>query len=501
MLRNPLRPAIRISRPPGLAPARCPRSRRFQLLAALLILVAGAATPLWAAPGDLDPTFGISGVTTTDLPYAHAAAATLQADGRIVVVGSMLREWVTHLDHDLVVARYTRSGELDPSFGEGGVVTMNVMGNWDVGRDLVIQRDGNIVVAGGGYSQVYLVRFHHDGSLDTSFGAGGSVQIPLGGSPGAIALQADGKIVYAGSAGHFAMARYHHDGTLDPTFGTNGTVTTDIAGDSDSATTVGIQADGKIVVAGWVQPPNNPSFYTDVALVRYNPDGSLDTSFGTDGTVVTSFGTYDGAYDLAIAPDGKIVVAGRADMFYLLVARYTSEGRLDPTFGDGGKVVSRLLYGEDDASLLIQADGKILAAGKTDGNEPGYAFAVARYHPDGRLDTSFGNSGLVATDMGGDEEIREIVLQPDGRIVAFGKTHVDYNSYLALARYENSVTATLDFNANGEVDAGDLQMIADHWKEQYGDLDWQARFDVDRDWDVDVRDLMVVAAAWGSSFS
>jgi len=161
------------------------------------------------------------------------------------------------------------------------------------------------------------------GDLDPSFGTGGKVITdftdmlfrPSSDQAQELALQADGKIVLAGSSyngagGDFALARYNPDGSLDTTFGTNGTVTTDFGADyEESATTFALQADGKIVVAGSSYNGTGDDF----ALARYNPDGSLDPTFGTDGIVTTDFsGDSDSANDLALQADGKIVVAGHA---------------------------------------------------------------------------------------------------------------------------------------------------------------------------------------------
>src|SRR5262249_51395919 len=177
---------------------------------------------------------------------------------------------------------------------------------------------------------------------------------------------------------NFAVARYNADGTLDTTFSFDGKVTTDFGGD-DRAFSVAIQADGKIVVAG--ASLTNPG--DDFALARYNPDGSLDAGFGTGGKVTTAFGSgLDHANACTIQADGKIVAVG-ADGGDFALARYNSDGSLDGTFGTGGKVTTD--FGgqlEEAFGVAMQADGKIVAAGAAAGG-----FALARYYPDGHLDS------------------------------------------------------------------------------------------------------------------
>src|SRR5262245_34666415 len=186
------------------------------------------------------------------------------------------------------------------------------------------------------------------GTLDASFGTGGKVTTDFadaGDGVGAIAVQPDGKLVAAGAAtingqADFALARYNRDGTLDTSFGRGGQVTTDFGGRYEGAGSVALQWDGKIVVAGG----SVIGFYDNFALARYGSDGTLDTTSGSDGKVVTNFGEVSAHADsVAVQPDGKIVVAGYANIDggedFALV-RYNSNGSLDTSFGSGGKVVT-----------------------------------------------------------------------------------------------------------------------------------------------------------------
>jgi uncharacterized delta-60 repeat protein len=178
-----------------------------------------------------------------------------------------------------------------------------------------------------------------------------------------------------------ALARYNSNGTLDASFGTGGTVTTDFAGFNDEASSVAVQPDGKIVVAGQAGPYVNRNF--DFALARYNSNGTLDASFGTSGKATTDFaGSSDQPSSLALQGDGKIVVAGQTfvgGVHDFAVARYNSNGTLDTSFGTSGKATTDFA-GSDDrpSSVAVQPDGNIVVAGQADiGGR--FDFALARY--------------------------------------------------------------------------------------------------------------------------
>src|SRR5919106_1268573 len=225
-------------------------------------------------------------------------------------------------------------------------------------------------------------------------------------------------------------------GDLDPTFDGDGKVTTDFPGFSDQAHGMAIQADGKIVAAGFSGPSANRNF----ALARYNTDGSLDTTFDGDGKVTTDFaGSIDAALGVAIQADGKIVAGGRAvvsgNQDFALV-RYNADGSLDTTFDGDGKVTTDFAGASDQASgVAIQANGKIVAAGRAfvSGTSD---FGLARYNADGSLDPTFSGDGKVTTDFAGDtDEARGMAIQANGRIVAAGVATVSGNQDFALARY------------------------------------------------------------------
>ncbi len=303
----------------------------------------------------------------------------------------------------------------------------------------------------GVFCSFAVARYNADGSLDTSFGAGGLVTTQVGTITDwarSVALQADGKIVVAGESntiynGDFAVVRYNTNGSLDTTFNGTGKVTTAIYTDWPSAAYgVAIQSDGKIVAAG--QTTNGVTYDEDFVLVRYNTDGSLDTSFDGDGKAVTDMGGVggnDAAYAVAIQPNGKILAGGYAyngsdnDM---ALARYNSSGSLDTSFGGDGRVITVIgTAAEVIRGLAVQSNGKIIAVG---GNHNGsnMDYALVRYNDDGSLDTSFSGDGITTLAIGTDFDAAfSVVIQPaDGKIVVSGTTTPNASDYyFGIARY------------------------------------------------------------------
>ena len=375
--------------------------------------------------GELDPSFGTGGKVVTDFGGTDSGqAVAVQSDGRIVVVGH-------RGEADFVLARYNANGTLDTTFGSVGRVTTD-FGGQDAAFAVAVQADGRIVTAGRSGGAFALARYNVDGSLDAAFGSGGKVVTDLGTTDPTstifdIAVQPDGKIVAAGTRGFddFALARYNPDGTLDSSFGTGGVVVTDFGPGFDGAGALELQIDGRIVVAGQAGVDDG---HKDFALARYLPDGTLDTAFGGTGLVTTDFsGAFDGASGLVVQPDGKIVAAGISGFSDVALARYNSDGSLDPTFGSGGRVVTEL--GDFDVAfeLVRQSDGKLVTAGERGGD-----FAVIRYNADGTLDGTFGAGGVTITDFGTPNDIAfGAAIEPDGGIVAAGQTSGDF----AVARY------------------------------------------------------------------
>ncbi len=351
----------------------------------------------FGSDGTLDASFGSDGKVriafTSGSDYANGVA--MQADGKIVVVGQSGSNPGNPKDTKFALARLNSDGTLDASFGAGGKVMTDFTPGYDYAAGVAIQADGRIVVVGTtGSGQFALARYTSDGTLDATFGAGGKVMTGFGaGGSGAsgLAIQADGRIVVVGTAGQgwdtkFALARYNSDGTLDASFGVKGKVETGFTSGSDSARGVAIQADGKIVVVGGDGSGHLVRSDTKFALARYNSDGTLDASFGGGGKVTTDFTPWgDGASGVAIQADGRIVVAGTAagqryeDTKFAL-ARYNGDGTLDATFGGGGKVMTDFTPRGDGAhGVAIQADGRIVVAGMANSGRSKMKVALARY--------------------------------------------------------------------------------------------------------------------------
>jgi uncharacterized delta-60 repeat protein len=416
----------------------------FGFLAIGLFLALPALT--LAAPGDLDPTFGNGGIVITGQGNTldAARAMAIQSDGKIVVVGD--GNVTQNNNSEFAVARYNTDGSLDTSFGGTGIVIISAY-HYDRAYAVAIQSDGKIVVAGGMFGSFAIVRYNPNGSLDTSFGGTGIVFPPLSAFESyayAVAIQADGKIVAAGTSDNpasfdFAVVRYNPNGSLDTTFNGTGIVTTQI-GNISVAFSIAIQADGKIIAAGYTGYPNS-----NFALVRYNSNGSLDTSFNGTGIVTTPVG---GANSVAIQADGKIVAAGGNTL-----VRYNTDGTLDTSFNGTGKVI--IPVGSN--SVAIQADGKIVAAGNS-GNNTGSDFAVVRLNPNGSLDTTFNGTGKVTTPVtDGNDFASAVAIQADGKIVAAGGSSDGSNRFnFTLVRYQgnsnSNIRTRFDFDGDGRAD-------------------------------------------------
>jgi len=451
-------------------------SSRFVSGLFVFIFTLAQVNPAYAAPGDLDPSFGSNGFVTTSLViqnYNDAGksisiqASAEQPDSKIVMVGW---SYLIGFGNVFTTLRYNNDGSLDTSFDGDGVVTTSVGGSSDQASSVAIQPDGKIVVAGTVYgsstSNQYrfgVVRYNADGSLDTSFSMDGKVvtNVVAGGYQEAtsVAIQPDGKIVVVGFTyaypDPFITVRYNSDGSLDTSFDTDGIATTFVGTYANRAAAVAIQSDGKIVVAGtatW----SSPSYYYQFLVLRYNDDGSLDTSFDADGIATTSVGTYSQGYAVAIQPDGKIVAVGYGRDNDFAVVRYNSDGSLDNSFSADGMMTTNVSGRDFARSVAIQDDGQIVVAGVTDPSYYGkYQFGVIRLNgSDGSLDTSFDSDGILATSVFGDnDEANSVMVQSDGRIVVGGLANnpVLGETDFALVRYNSDGTLDSAFDGDGKV--------------------------------------------------
>jgi uncharacterized delta-60 repeat protein len=389
--------------------------------------------------GQLDTSFGTNGIVVTSigrLDYINSVSL-LSTTSQIVVAGAT----TTNAAIKLAVARYNNDGSLDTSFNSTGIQT-TLIGSHTEGNGVALQTDNKIIVGGFSSNSVTsfaLVRYNTNGSLDSTFNTTGFVLTTTGAgcAINSVKIQNDGFIVAAGAAvldsPQFALARYDTTGALDTTFGAGGIVLTPI-GMQAVISEIALQADGKIVASGYTFNGGVVQF----ALARYNTDGSLDTGFGSGGIVTTSLSPHAQAQAVAIQGDGKIVVSGytfddSSEISLFAVVRYDSSGNLDTSFGGTGIVTTQIQNSAESFAVALQSDGKIIAAGFSIGDVP-IQFALARYNTDGSLDNTYGTNGIVTTTIGdnlSESHINAIAIQPDDKCVAAGFSDLDF----ALARY------------------------------------------------------------------
>ena len=422
----------------------------------------------FARAGDLDATFGTGGKVITDFPGgAGPKKMAIQPDGKIVVQTSNF------------LARYNPNGTLDTGFGNGGIIkTPYQAPSFEYFTNgLAILPDGKILVSGvannptSGNSPAFAVfRFNGDGSRDAMFGTNGVAiwSFDLAGDRDDYAIklrvQPDGKIVVAGYLSNycsqdplcyyqgFAVIRFNTNGSLDSSFGTNGAF---IIPPSESifVDDFVILPNGRILMIGSVFVSSNN---TVVFLRRFNANGTPDTSFGTNGEVRPGINETVDIYQLAIQADGKIVFPvynNRVSPTFTTIVRLNADGTFDTSFGSNGKVVIQNTEGFFYSSILIQPNGKILAGDSalTSGTIP-YRFAILRLNPDGNRDTTFGSNGIVTTLMasyGG--WLNDLALQPDGKLVACGQVQDhDSDANIGLARYLLDSTRPTRFDFDGD---------------------------------------------------
>jgi uncharacterized delta-60 repeat protein len=371
----------------------------------------------------------IASLTDLGTRYDFAYSIAIQEDEKVVIAGDA--------DGTPFILRFDTRGVLDPTFGSNGKVfaTWTCSSN-PADNDIKIQSDGKIVLGtryyNGSDDDFIVARYNIDGSPDLSFGNQGQVITKIGNYNdwcNCVIIQSDDKILAGGAMNNsansdynydFALVRYNSDGSLDTSFGMDGKVRTHIGLSNNMAHSMAIQQNGKIILAGEA----NDSIFSDFALTRYNPDGTLDTSFGKEGVVRTALSPwYDYARSVLVQSDEKILVAGSAQSdlsntnFALL--RYFTDGTLDSTFGTNGTVITDV--GNDYGnSLTLQSDHKIVLAGSTAAGTI-YDYATLRYNMDGSPDNSFGTNGLIRTSFGdGDSEGLAAAVRSNGEIIIAG---------------------------------------------------------------------------------
>lgn len=413
--------------------------------------------------GTLDAGFGVGGKIVTSLSTYYrdrCTAVAVRSDGKIIAVGQVTSNTGVN---ECMVGRYASNGMLDASFAGSGRILFPLAADGGDANAVCLGAGGNIIVAGrgqdGSRSDFAVARLTEEGALDSSF-RGGWMTSSFGENdlPWDASVQSDGKILVCGGAGfppsgHITVARYSQTGEIDESFGTQGKARAYVAGRSSYASRIALQPDGKMVVIG------NTSLRDCWAIVRFLADGTLDSTFGEGGRVVTTMGAgKQEAFGVALQPDGKVVVVGSAQPgtdYDFAVARYLPDGSLDASFGSAGKVITTLSSGEDVAwSVIVQPDGKILVSGwaTNDGN---LDFAVVRHHPDGTLDTGFGTGGRILTTIGqGHDRAFDIKLQQDGKIILAGVSATTISlgapTDSVLVRYHPDGTLDTSFGSDGK---------------------------------------------------
>jgi uncharacterized delta-60 repeat protein len=414
-------------------------------------LVAGmvvfATRELKAAPGQLDFAFGAGGKATFSFGSCTAYSIAVQGDGKLLVGGEAFVA-----NNDFALVRFNTDGSLDTGFGSSGKVTTDFSGSTDFCTRVRTLSDGRILAAGtadgNGGKDFAVARYLADGSLDTTFdpvGHDGKVHFDFGmgndETSSDMVVQPDGKIVLVGYVNtgtdtDYGIMRLNPDGSLDTTFNATGRQTVDFVGTFDVATSVVLQPDGRILVAGY-----SVTGGFNFSLARLNADGSLDTTFGTGGIVTTDVNpmAFDYCQRIIVLRSGKILATGTSNSDFVLV-RYTAKGELDPTFGTGGIVTTDIDGTAATAYDLAElSDGKILAAGSTAAD-----FSMVCYNANGSLDTTFGVGGKVVTDMSGNtDQCHGLAVLTNGKILLAGTT--DSSSNFGVARYAAAlITAATD---------------------------------------------------------
>ena len=401
-----------------------------------------ASTRVAAQAGQLDPSFGQGGIVTTDFgnqinsDIATANALTIQPDGKIVVCGGAPG---SNGFPNATVARYNPDGTLDKGFGIAGVNTL--LGQFEILSAIALQTDGKIVATGAAGEEIDVIRFNADGQLDSAFGTGGIASFSaIGTLTSGIVVQPDGNIVVAN--GHL-LIRFLPSGQLDPSFGSGGSAR--VAGYNPTA--LALLVNGKILVASALTSSGfeNPGFVT-----RYNSDGSLDATFGINGQlsvpgpanamVLLNTGKFAGEF--LIGGNLTSNVSGPVNGF--AVSGYKGVGTVDARFGTNGGAVTPVPSFPSIATsgLGLQSSGDIVVSGTASTNSVSTVFALARYTPAGRLDTTFGTDGIVTTSLPNTSEVATngLAIQSDDKIVVVGnyttsELHGQFDTGFKLARY------------------------------------------------------------------
>lgn len=436
-----------------------------RLLSLLIVLNAVVVTPVAAQTVVLDPSFGTGGVATPFVGEASAAYdALLLDDGSIVLAGQISEE--------AGIIRLTSGGLLDTSFGTEGSITFSFPDRTSYVSDVARLPDGRLLVVGGvsnlqrnAIDFSFAARTTANGVLDPSFNDDGLFTAGFSGSSavfGNVELLPDGRIlIVASAAGEgISMARFEGNGDLDLTFGTNGVATINLPVSVNDALLLG---DGRLLLSGIQTEGSGTTVRGDAVLVRVTTSGALDMAFGTNGVALVDLGGHlDYFFGISLDTDGRIVVAGTSsgtlsdsDASTAVVARFTSAGRLDTSFGDEGVAV---VTGQARGSATaLRPDGRIVLTGTRNDISP----LVAQLTSSGVLDVSFGSGGIADVDAGSEAVTLDGAVYPDGDLLISGYTYStqmeEPRSMLALRLTTQTVAAE-----GGPSDVFGLQHAGQH---------------------------------------
>jgi len=425
----------------------------------LLFMVLSGPVLVWAQAGSPDAEFGINGlITKSCFSNAHAVgnSVLVQMDGKILVTGV---SWVPNTNSLGVLLRYLPDGQPDSSFNQTGIIFIQVADVYAYTHASIQQPDGKLVtlvtLSGLTQDSMALFRFMPDGHPDISFGINGVATLNLGSIyqyPECLAIQSDGKIIVGGTTENpnenfdrFFVARFNPNGSPDNTFDGDGKVFTMAGEGYANVSSVLIQPDGKIIASGY----GTFNGMENIAVVRYMPDGALDPSFDGDGLAKASFGNGDAeSYGAALQPDGKIIFAGyflpaggKSDF---AAARFTTDGALDHSFhGDGLLTFPVNSKSNGARSIFLQPDGKIILGG--------YSYPIVgdasdmtlvRLESNGLTDFSFDEDGIVVFPASpvSSDEIYGIAMQQDGKIVVTGYERIGNFNQIVIARLLSGLT-------------------------------------------------------------
>jgi uncharacterized delta-60 repeat protein len=441
-----------------------------------LFLILCFATTTQANPGDLDTGFGVGGKVITSVgTFDSGSQMAIQSDGKIIVAGVTPRPGGEGY-YNILLLRYNTNGSLDTSFDGDGIVTTQVGSGQLSVADVAIQGSDKIVIVGTAdgtaqtITEFLAVRYNPNGSLDTTFDNDGIVQTNIGPSVDtarAVAIQTDGKIVVAGgtyqAGSYWCIVRYNPNGSLDTNFDNDGIVFLGMnAPDlSNSLNDVALQSDGKIVAAGSGQTGFGFNG-SDFALIRFNPNGSIDPTFGGPfqaRTFTDFYNRTEGISRIAIRGDNKIIAVGQTDTgtfserTNVALAQYNANGviefKYDTSFSS--------LADDSAASVKIQPDGKVVVLAHTRPQSGVADFGLIRFLPNqSGLDSSF-RGGKFITDIGSNSEDspKDLAFQSDGKMVALGDISFTGGRDVVLVRYQgdNAAPRTLfDYDGDGKAD-------------------------------------------------